>query len=136
MSLFQKFLNFLKKLIYVQEEPVETEVSFEESAKPKESAVEYRLNLGKKTLLTRLYTIEQKITVFETEFPKEFQEFTRRINILKEDYQEIRLLLNNLPEREKEIIMMHYGFYEDKIYRNEDRRKFKKGFGGRKRGAK
>ena len=40
--------------------------------------------------------------------------------ILKEEYQEIRLLLNNLPEREKEIIMMHYGFYEDKIYTQEE----------------
>ena len=67
----------------------------------------------------------------ELKFPEQGNKFTladviaSELNliddyILKEDYQEIRLLLNNLPEREKEIIMMHYGFYEDKIYTQEE----------------
>lgn len=89
MTLFEKFINFLKNMFSFEEEenseknllPETFEESYEE-----ESKEDYRLNLAKRTILTRLYTIEQKITVFETEFPEKFQEFTQRINTLKEDY--------------------------------------------------
>ena len=40
--------------------------------------------------------------------------------ILEEEYSEINLLLNELSEKERKIIMMHFGFYENRIYTQEE----------------
>lgn len=90
MTLFQKFLNFLKNMFYFEEEIEENENNsfhledaFEVEEEEKE---EEKINLSKRTLLNKLYTIEQKITVFENDFPEKFQEFSNRIEDLRTSY--------------------------------------------------
>lgn len=47
---------------------------------------EERINAEKRTLMTRLYAVEQEITVFEKDFPKEFKDFSNRIEELRQIY--------------------------------------------------
>lgn len=58
---------------------------------------EERINVAKRTLMTKLYSLEQEIVVFENDFPGEFQVFMERIESLRETYnsslEEIRKLL-------------------------------------------
>lgn len=37
-----------------------------------------------------------------------------------ETYKIIRQLINQLPDRDKEIIMLHFGFYNDRIYTQKE----------------
>lgn len=52
---------------------------------------------NKRTILTRLYVLEQKILPFFNEFPNEYKNFKKRITLLKENYE------INLKELKKEI---------------------------------
>lgn len=58
---------------------------------------EERINVAKRTLMTKLYSLEQEIVVFEHDFPGEFQVYMERIENLRETYnsslEEIRKLL-------------------------------------------
>ncbi len=58
---------------------------------------EERVNFAKRTLMTKLYILEQEITVFESDFPKEFTAYMDRIENLRQKYnsslEEIKKLL-------------------------------------------
>lgn len=58
---------------------------------------EGRINVAKRTLLTRLYALEQEIVMFKDDFPKEYGEFISRIEVLRENYnsslEEIKKIL-------------------------------------------
>lgn len=96
MTLFEKFLDFLRNMFRFEEESNEpTEetnksigyANFEEvfdAAREREE--KDKINLSKRTLISRLYTIEQKITAFEKDFPEKFEEFSNRIETLRNDY--------------------------------------------------
>ena len=90
MTLFEKFLNFLKNMFNFEEESEEAvdyaslKDAFEEIEEKEEE--QEKINLSNRTLLNKLYTIEQKITVFENDFPDKFKEFSDRIEDLRNDY--------------------------------------------------
>ncbi len=48
--------------------------------------MEEKLNIAKRTLLTRLYSVEQEIRIFEDTFPNEYKDFEKRITKLKQAY--------------------------------------------------
>ncbi len=52
----------------------------------KEDILEERINVAKRTLMTRLYMLEQEITVFEEDFPAEYNDFLGRIESLRASY--------------------------------------------------
>ena len=56
-----------------------------------------RINLAKRTMLSKLYMLEQEIAVLQNNFPTEFQAFQSRIDDLREDYQ------TTLEEVKKEL---------------------------------
>lgn len=56
-----------------------------------------RINLAKRTMLSKLYMLEQEIAVLQNNFPTEFQAFQSRIDNLREDYQ------TTLEEVKKEL---------------------------------
>lgn len=72
-------------LIEEQTENPEESNYFSEEEKALED-LEERINVAKRTLLTRLYTIEQDIAVFARDFPLEYQAFLQRIEALKNSY--------------------------------------------------
>lgn len=47
---------------------------------------EEKINAAKRTLMTKLYALEQEITVFENDFPDEHHTFMERIEGLRQDY--------------------------------------------------
>lgn len=58
---------------------------------------EDRINVAKRTLLTRLYALEQEIVMFKYDFPKEYEEFIGKIEELRKNYnsslEEIKKIL-------------------------------------------
>lgn len=101
MTLFEKFLNFLKNMFNFEEESEEAvdyaslKDAFEEIEEKEEE--QEKINLSKRTLLNKLYTIEQKITVFENDFPDKFKEFSDKIEDLRNDY------LSSLKKSENDL---------------------------------
>lgn len=51
-----------------------------------QSEEEERINASKKTLITRLYIVEQEISMFKESFPKEYEAFKERIELLRQEY--------------------------------------------------
>jgi len=51
-----------------------------------EDSLEERINVAKRTLLTKLYSLEQEIAVFESDFPNEYNEFFQKIESLRASY--------------------------------------------------
>ena len=51
-----------------------------------EDSLEERINIAKRTLLTKLYSLEQEIAIFESDFPNEYNEFFQRIESLRASY--------------------------------------------------
>ena len=47
-----------------------------------------KINLEKRTIPTKLYSLEQEISVFMSDFPEEFKSFQDRIEILRRDYED------------------------------------------------
>lgn len=47
---------------------------------------EEQVNVVKRTLMTKLYTLEQEIAIFESDFPSEYQSFLQRIENLRSVY--------------------------------------------------
>lgn len=103
MSVIQKFHNFFNKMLLPfsnkSEENDDTTTMLEEVAEMSENDIseqfdkiflsdekEKRINVKKRTLMTRLYTIEQQITVFEKDFPEKYKSFLERIERLRENY--------------------------------------------------
>ena len=62
-----------------------------------EDSWEERINVAKRTLMTKLYTLEQEIAVFENDFPEEYNKFLQRIEALRASYhaslEELKKLL-------------------------------------------
>lgn len=72
--------------------------------------LEERINVAKRTLMTRLYTLEQDIAVFAGDFPSEYQCFLQRIEELKASYnyslEELQKLLTFEIDPEKDSAIM------------------------------
>lgn len=68
--------------------------SFEEDSS---EDLEERINAAKRTLITKLYMLEQEIAVFKVDFPSEYQNFLQRIEELRNSYnsslEELKKLL-------------------------------------------
>lgn len=103
MGVIQKFHNFFNKMLLPfsnkSEENDDTTTILGEVAKLSENDIseqfdkiflsdekEERINVKKRTLMTRLYTIEQQITLFENDFPEKYKSFLERIERLRETY--------------------------------------------------
>jgi len=95
MSLIKKFCSFLKSIfLYFSKDSVEdssiisTEEDIVERFDEEIRTVENddRINAARRTLMTKLYILEQEITVFENDYPKEYQTLMERIKCLRESY--------------------------------------------------
>ncbi len=99
MSLIKKILNFFKfNPVSPEEEANENETvipmleqlnienELEQLAKDDIQEEKEKINASKKTLMTRLYILEQEITMFNKDFPKEYETFMERIETLRKDY--------------------------------------------------
>lgn len=103
MSIIQKFHNFFNNMLLpfsnksvenndtttILEEVVkslenDTSEQFDEISLSEDK--EERINVKKRTLMTRLYTIEQQITVFANDFPEKHKSFLERIERLRKNY--------------------------------------------------
>lgn len=62
-----------------------------------EEEMEERINVAKRTLMTKLYQLEQEIAIFENDFPEEYNGFLQRIENLRDSYnsslEELKKLL-------------------------------------------
>ncbi len=69
----------------------------EEDSETTASQEEEKVNVAKRTLMTRLYVLEQEITIFESDFPEEFKAYMDKIEQLRQTYnsslEEIKKLL-------------------------------------------
>lgn len=110
MSLINKFYNLIMKFFSLftpnltedtendeslaSEEDI-GEGDFEENQK--EDEIDEKVNLAKRTLLSKLYFLEQEISIFEKDFPEKYQSFMERIEKIREAYnsslEEIRKLV-------------------------------------------
>ena len=97
MSIKEKILEFLSRIfpsILKEEEKLAipmleenpTEVLLEQIEEVEKKKEEEKINVAKRTLMTRFYAIEQEIAIFESDFPKEYQEFLSKINSLRDSY--------------------------------------------------
>lgn len=66
-----------------EEEEMQCPESFEEED------LEEQINVAKRTLMAKLYTLEQDIAVFANDFPFEYQNFLQRIDVLRTSYYAI-----------------------------------------------
>lgn len=62
-----------------------------------EEEMEERINVAKRTLMTKLYELQQEIAIFENDFPEEYNGFLQRIENLRASYnsslEELKKLL-------------------------------------------
>lgn len=92
MTIIQKILNFFKLSSFENNETDENETvipmleQLNNENALNELTQEERINASKKTLMTRLYILEQEIVIFKEEFPKEYGTFLQRINLLRDEY--------------------------------------------------
>lgn len=102
-NFFQTILNSLRKVFEKQEQNCQEEQECNEETVKKEKLT--------RTLMARLYSLEQEIAIFEKEFPNEYEAFGARIKSLQEKYhsalQEIKKTLTFAinPEEDMEQIM-------------------------------
>lgn len=111
MYAIQKFLDFLKQLFSFNTKPQMPALPAAEEAANAEQALNAvedeiskiqekrkdKVNVEKRTLLTRLDMIEQEISLFENEFPDEYNKFKVEIQTLKQAYND------SLGELSKEL---------------------------------
>lgn len=98
---FYCFINAIISRITGKEVQNSTPVlALEESSNVQESAsfdvsdednssddlLEERINVAKRTLMTKLYNLEQEIAIFEDDFPSEYQNFLQRIDEIRASY--------------------------------------------------
>ena len=103
MLLFKKICNFFKSLF---DKKVDVEAVLEEKTKSlsliddslnvvsendlNDSKVEYddeeKIDVSKRTLITKLYVLEQEIEVFRFDFPEKFASFRDEIKCIKDSY--------------------------------------------------
>lgn len=102
-NFFQAIWNSLRKVFEKQEQNCQEEQECNEETVKKEKLT--------RTLMARLYSLEQEIAIFEKEFPNEYEAFGARIKSLQEKYhstlQEIKKTLTFAinPEEDMEQIM-------------------------------
>lgn len=89
------FSNITKKSIEDQPTTHLLEEKTEETVE--ENFDEEKINVAKRTLMTELYNLEQKITVFENDFPNEYKAFMEKIEQLRVAYN------SNLEELKKQL---------------------------------
>ena len=93
MSFIEKIVNFFKKFFTTPEEGNSgNELSIEELEAmaedlEKESNPKERIKIARRTWLNKLYTLEQCTTVFENDFPNEYQNFMQQIEGLRQEYE-------------------------------------------------
>lgn len=96
-SIFSYFTGEEKSNNLLAIESEESESALEDDENNSSEATEEKLDVAKRTLMTRLYSIEQEISVFESSFPYEYNAFLERINNLRDAYNssldEVRKLL-------------------------------------------
>lgn len=102
MNTIQKFLDFLKQLFSFGTGRQMAALPAAEEAANAEQALEVvqeeiseiqekrkdKVNVEKRTLLTRLNMVEQEISLFENEFPNEYKAFNAEVQSLKQAYNE------------------------------------------------
>lgn len=102
MSLKEKIQNFLNSILArftknSSENLLENDITHEAEGELIFNGEEEKINVAKRTLMTRLYIVEQEITVFENTFPDEYQKFMEKIEMLRKMYnsslEEIRKTL-------------------------------------------
>ncbi len=95
---FKNFIKFLKKFFLGIEdsyEEIDLNQALSEHCVDLES--NEKINVQSRTLLSKLYSIEQDITFFEKTFPEKYREFLNKINELREDYNKsLRDMKSNL----------------------------------------
>lgn len=68
-------------------EQLNNEIVLEQLAKEDtQDEEEEKIDASKKTLMTRLYIVEQEISMFKESFPKEYEAFKERIELLRQEY--------------------------------------------------
>lgn len=89
-KIIEKFRNFFKSIFSFftrnkadnsEEEDISNQFNKEVT-----SVNEERIKVERRTLMTKLYILEQEITVFETDYPDEYEMFMDRIKSLRTDY--------------------------------------------------
>lgn len=75
-------------LALAESSTVQSSASFDVSDEDNSSddLLEERINVAKRTLMTKLYNLEQEIAVFENDFPSEYQNFLQRIDEIRASY--------------------------------------------------
>lgn len=75
-------------LALAENSTVQSSASFDVSDEDNSSddLLEERINVAKRTLMTKLYNLEQEIAVFEDDFPAEYQNFLKRIDEIRASY--------------------------------------------------
>lgn len=99
MAFIQKFYDLLNNIFCQSSEKENTKLVLPEALtgknatscdlsdeKESEEYEEERLNVAKRTLMTKLYTLEQEIAIFKSDFPKEYDGFLQRIESLRAAY--------------------------------------------------
>lgn len=99
MSLIKKFFGFLKSIfLCFSKSSVENESPMPIEKEPEEDILkefseeiasvenEDKVSAARRTLMTKLYILEQEVAVFENSFPKEYQAFMEKIECLRETY--------------------------------------------------
>lgn len=112
MTFMQKFYEFLNTIFFqisgktlvnvtpeiaLKQSSEEDQVASSNSEKTSVDLEEERINVAKRTLLTKLYSLEQEIAVFENDFPNEYNDFFQKIESLRASYnsslEELKKLL-------------------------------------------
>ena len=99
MSLLEKICNFFRRLFLEEVDEDDFEIEGTEGLPLSDDALkletdltnqavdqEEKINASKRTLITKLYIIEQEIEVFRDAFPDEFAKYKEEIKCIKEEY--------------------------------------------------
>lgn len=90
--------NDIPKLAIAEGSTEQNDTSADNSNEEKaEEEMEERINIAKRTLMTKLYQLEQEIAIFKNDFPEEYNGFLQRIENLRASYnaslEELKKLL-------------------------------------------
>ena len=89
MSLFERIRQFFKSIFGNKEEDVLQPLVLTEATQEEIESEEFkieRINIAKRTLMTKLYSLEQSVTFFQTEFPEDYKRYMEKINNIREEY--------------------------------------------------
>ena len=92
MKFTEKLFSLLTRIFSYLSQKVETKTeavveAIEEKSEESEIVIhDDKVNVARRTLLTKLYILEQEIVPFKDEFPNEYEAYMERINSLRETY--------------------------------------------------